>query len=171
MGIYIISDTHFGDAGAILKYEGRPFENGIQMNEGMIENWNRAVKPEDTVYHLGDFACGMDADEIRGILSSLNGSKRLVIGNHDTQYSAREWMDFGFDEVYSLPVVLEGFYILSHEPMYVNTNSPYANIFGHVHGNPMYLDVSARSFCACVERIKYTPVSFDGIKAAILHSF
>lgn len=59
--IYMISDTHFGDAGAILKYEGRPFKDGHEMNEQMIENWNRVVGAEDTVYHLGDFACGMDS--------------------------------------------------------------------------------------------------------------
>lgn len=73
-----------------------------------------------------------------------------------------------FDEVYFLPAVLEDFYILSHEPVYVNINSPYANIFGHVHGNPMYQDVSARSFCACVERIGYAPVPFETVKKAIL---
>ena len=60
--------------------------------------------------------------------------------------------------------MLEGFFMLSHEPMYVNSYSPYGNIFGHVHGNPMYRDKSSHSFCACVERIGYTPVQFEKIK-------
>ena len=73
-------------------------------------------------------------------------------------------METGFEEVYSLPVVLEGFFhAFPHEPMYVNSYSPYGNIFGHVHGNPMYRDKSSHSFCACVERIGYTP-QFEKIK-------
>lgn len=86
--IYMISDTHFGDAGAILKYEGRPFKDGHEMNEQMIENWNRVVGAEDTVYHLGDFACGMDAGEITAILGRLNGHKILIAGNHDRDLTA-----------------------------------------------------------------------------------
>ena len=46
--IYLISDTHFGDSGAILRYEGRPFQDGREMNEQMIENWNRVAGSEDT---------------------------------------------------------------------------------------------------------------------------
>lgn len=61
-------------------------------------------------------------------------------------------------------MVLDGFFMLSHEPMYINSYTPYANIFGHVHGNPMYRDKSGHSFCACVERTGYRPVSFDMIK-------
>lgn len=165
--IYLISDTHFGDKGSILKYEGRPFRDGYDMNEQLIANWNRVAGQEDTVYHLGDFACGMSRDEIKGILDRLNGHKILVIGNHDRDFTNRLWMEMGFDEVSYLPVILDEFYILSHEPMYVNIYSPYANIFGHVHGNPMYADVSARSFCACVERTGYAPVALDEIKRAI----
>ena len=46
-------------------------------------------------------------------------------------------------------------------------NMPYANIFGHVHANPIYKDFSEQSFCVSVERINYTPVSFDEIKRVI----
>lgn len=166
--IYLISDTHFGDSGAILRYEGRPFQDGREMNEQMIENWNRVAGAEDTVYHLGDFACYLSREEIKEIANRLNGRKILIAGNHDRMFTTRDWLDFGFNEVYFLPAVLADFYILSHEPVYVNINSPYANIFGHVHGNPMYQDVSARSFCACVERIGYAPVPFESVKQAIL---
>jgi calcineurin-like phosphoesterase family protein len=168
--IYMISDTHFGDAGAILKYEGRPFKDGHEMNEQMIENWNRVVGAEDTVYHLGDFACGMDVDGMKAILGRLNGYKVLIAGNHDRDFDSRSWMDMGFDEVSFLPVILDEFFILSHEPMYVNIYSPYANIFGHVHNNPMYTDVSERSFCACVERIGYAPAAFEAIRKGILEA-
>ena len=162
--IFMISDTHFGDNGAILRYEGRPFKNGPEMDGTLIANWNRTVKKEDVVYHLGDVAWNMDKEALKALISGLNGRKILVMGNHDRNFTVREWMETGFEEVYSRPVVLEGFFMLSHEPMYVNSYSPYGNIFGHVHGNPMYRDKSSHSFCACVERIGYTPVQFEKIK-------
>lgn len=52
-----------------------------------------------------------------------------------------------------------GFFLLSHEPLYVNRNMPYANVFGHVHGNPAYRDVSPRSVCVSVERTGFAPLS------------
>lgn len=165
--IFIISDTHFGDSGAIIKYEGRPFKDSHQMDEAMIENWNRTVGQEDTIYHLGDFACGYTPYQSAELLGRLSGRKILVMGNHDQHLSVRQWMDAGFEEAYRLPVILDEFFILSHQPLYVNTASPYANLFGHVHGNPAYRDCSARSYCACVERTKYQPVLFDKIRQAI----
>lgn len=162
--IFMISDTHFGDSGAILRYEGRPFKSGPEMDEAMIGNWNQAVEVTDTVYHLGDVAWNMEKEELKRLVGRLKGRKILVMGNHDRDYTVKEWMEIGFEEVYPLPVVLDGFFMLSHEPMYVNSYSPYANIFGHVHGNPMYRDISGHSFCACVERIGYAPVRFSEIQ-------
>lgn len=162
--IFMISDTHFGDKGAILRYEGRPFQSGREMDEAMIANWNQAVKDTDTVYHLGDVAWNMGKEELKLLVDRLNGRKILVMGNHDRDFTVREWMDIGFEEVYPMPVVLEEFFLLSHEPMYVNPYSPYANIFGHVHGNPMYRNISGYSYCVCVERISYTPIRFCVIK-------
>ena len=66
-------------------------------------------------------------------------------------------------EVYDLPVIYNGFFILSHEPLYVNTNMPYANLFGHVHANPMYKDFSPQHVCVCVERTDYRPISMEEI--------
>ena len=52
--------------------------------------------------------------------------------------------------------------------MYINDNMPYANIYGHVHGNEMYKDYSPKSFCASVEQIDYTPVEFEKIKQKVV---
>ena len=53
--IWFTSDLHFNHLN-ILKYEpkSRPFENVAEMNEALIKNWNDRVKPEDTVFVLGD---------------------------------------------------------------------------------------------------------------------
>lgn len=69
----------------------------------------------------------------------------------------------GFDSVVDYPLIYDGFFILSHEPVYVNENMPYANIYGHVHSNPSFNDFSERSACVCVERTAYMPILIDAV--------
>lgn len=155
---FFIADTHFG-GDRILAYENRPFDNVQQMNEALIENWNKTVTDEDIVYHLGDFC---NDGKYEDYLKQLNGHIRLVKGNHDIESNAF-YRECGFEEVYDCPIILNNFWILSHEPLYVNTHMPYANIFGHVHGSPLYKDFSTQHFCVSVERIDYTPIAFKEV--------
>lgn len=78
--IWFISDTHFGHEN-IIYYAGRPFEGATEMDEELIDAWNARVRPDDLVYHLGDFA--MDAKHGVAIRRNLNGAIRLIVGNHD----------------------------------------------------------------------------------------
>ena len=55
MTVFFTSDTHFGHAGARALYR-RPFASVPAMDAAMQERWNEAVRPEDEVWHLGDFA-------------------------------------------------------------------------------------------------------------------
>ena len=160
--VYFIADTHFGDD-SIRKYENRPFDSAERMDDALIQRWNAAVQEDDTVYVLGDFSV---LGKENAVLNRLNGKKYLVKGNHDTE-SNEYYRRAGFCEVYDHPVVLDGFWILSHEPLYVNTNMPYANLFGHVHRSPVYRDYSPQHYCVSAERIDYTPIAFDRIKLAV----
>ena len=155
---YFIADTHFGDEN-IRRYENRPFQNVTEMNQALITNWNKTVNPDDIVYFLGDLG-----DE--SCLAQLHGTKFMVKGNHDTMPNDH-YRRLGFAEVYDLPVIFNGFWILSHEPLYINRNMPYANIFGHIHNNPSYKTASSRSYCVSAERTSYTPIRFEAIKTAI----
>lgn len=162
MSTFLISDTHFGDED-IIKYENRPFGSVDDMNEKLIYNWNQTVHGNDVVYVLGDFCSPME--DAKKILEQLRGIKILILGNHDNIYSLREWRDLGFFNVIDTPILYKNFYLLSHEPLYVNENMPYANIFGHVHSNPTYQDISTRSACVCVERkfMHYAPIEFSAV--------
>ena len=155
---FFIADTHFTENNIRL-YENRPFGTVAEMDTVLIKNWNAAVEADDEVYVLGDF--GADKNE-SDILSKLNGKKYLIKGNHDV-YSNEYYRNAGFDEVYDMPILYKGFWILSHDAVYVNSNMPYANLFGHVHNSPIVKDYSSQHFCVSVERINYTPISFEQI--------
>lgn len=160
--IYFIADTHFSEEN-IMRYENRPFKSITEMDEELIFRWNNAVNKHDEIYVLGDF--GADGKEA-SILNQLNGKKFFIKGNHDIK-SNQYYRDSGFGEVYDHPVIIKDFWILSHEPLYVNTNMPYANLFGHVHDSPIIKTYSKQHYCVSVERINYTPISFDDVILAI----
>ena len=160
--IFIIADTHLNHR-RIIDYCNRPFESVEEMNKCIIENWNKTVGKYDIVYILGDFAlCGKDG--IIEIAQKLNGRKRLILGNHDG--ASVDTYKQVFEYVYNHCIILDEFYILSHYPQFITPNGLYANIFVHIHTNPEFVDVSSRSFCACVERplVNYTPIEFERIK-------
>lgn len=82
--IYFTSDTHYWHAN-VIRYCARPHASVEEMNEDMVLKWNQTVKPEDTVYVLGDFSLAFRAVET--FPARLMGNKILVPGNHDFCHS------------------------------------------------------------------------------------
>ena len=76
-----IADWHYGHAN-VIGHDNRPFQTLKEMNEALVTRWNDAVRPEDTVYVLGDMFWSR-AREAVGILRTLNGKKVLIRGDHD----------------------------------------------------------------------------------------
>lgn len=81
--IFFTSDTHFCHDKEFL-YHPRGFSNVKDMNEALVEEWNKMVKPEDEVYHLGDLALN-DIDMAIHYINQLNGTIQWITGNHDTR--------------------------------------------------------------------------------------
>lgn len=163
--IFFISDHHFGHK-QIIDYESRPFANIEEMTETMVSRWNDVVGKDDQVFHLGDFSF-LNKEKTSEIVKRLNGTKMLIMGNHDRGRSRLWWLDAGFHEVSEYPIVFGGFFFLSHEPMYMNKHMPYVNIHGHIHGQKYE---GSNYFNVSVEHWNYTPVSFDEIKRAVVPS-
>lgn len=169
MSTYFIGDNHFYDEN-IMKFENRPFSTVEEMNTFMVNSWNRTISPNDTVIVVGDFfdLNNCTGPEASAIIEKLNGNIILIIGNHDKQF-----IDFYRSchsdkiEVIEYPIIYKDFWMISHEPMYVNENMPYANIFAHVHNNPMYKTVSSRSYCVSAERLNYVPILDSAIMLAV----
>lgn len=78
--IWFTSDLHFFHEN-VIRYCNRPYRTVHEMNEALISNWNKVVKPEDTVYCLGDMSLAWRPIEL--FSTRLNGQKFLVPGNHD----------------------------------------------------------------------------------------
>ena len=65
--------------------DNRDFESVEQMNEVMIEKWNKKVHARDEVVILGDLSLG-NGKETNEILCRLKGRLCLIRGNHDERY-------------------------------------------------------------------------------------
>lgn len=160
MKTFVIADTHFGHLN-IIKYCDRPFVTTEEMDRQLIEKWNSVVGKDDIVYHLGDFALG-NMNKVAEYRKQLKGKIFLIQGNHDG-YSMKRYYEAGFDKVYDKPVIYQDFFILSHQPLFITESMPYANIYGHVHNNPQFVDYTSNTFCVSCERIEYKPILFDEI--------
>lgn len=153
--IYVISDTHFGHKN-IIKYCGRPFSDAKEMDEALLHNWNSVVRDQDIVYHLGDVSMGND-----GILHSLRGRKRLVLGNHDN--GKNQTLLTVFEKIMMWRHFKEFGVVLSHVPIHpgsLNEKIP-RNVHGHIHDKTIddnrYRNVS-------VEQINYTPINIEELR-------
>ena len=79
--VFFTSDTHFNHFN-IIGSCNRPFKDEIEMNEALIENWNKTVNDDSLIFHLGDFAWG-GFSKWKQIREQLNGHIILIKGNHD----------------------------------------------------------------------------------------
>lgn len=162
---WFISDTHFfheniittpGDNGQPL----RPaFRNAKEMNAMLFWAWNDTVKPQDTVYHLGDVAYRETSPEALDLLlCGLNGHKHLILGNHDDPKK----LGAHFETIALWKKFPEHKFFASHIPLpkgEFRGDLKY-HVHGHlhdvVHKDPAYVNV-------CVEQIGYHPISLEAL--------
>lgn len=142
--IFLTSDLHFNHPN-ILKYEAesRPFNTIEEMNETLIQNWNKVVSEVDDVFVLGDFFMGT-IEGIEPILTRLNGKIHLIRGNHDTKNRLEYFKEKGIDihDIYYLPYKGR-YFILCHFPiaskefinLVIKDNSEVVCCYGHIHSN------------------------------------
>jgi calcineurin-like phosphoesterase family protein len=160
MTVYFTSDTHFGHGGALGLYR-RPFASVAVMNEALVERWNEAVGPEDTVWHLGDFAIRQRPAVVADLLARLHGRKNLVAGNNDPP-ATRELAGWESVQPYTeieadgLPLVLCHYPFRSWRGM----GKGWVNLHGHSHGR---LKPLPRQFDVGVDVWDFRPVTLSEI--------
>lgn len=161
---FFISDTHFYHEG-VINYDNRPFSSIIEMNEALIDNWNKTVNKGSIVYMIGDF-CWRGPNTAIKILDSLNGQIHLIKGNHD---KVNKEMIKRLASISDLKKVRAGEHrlLLSHRPFrtWEGRGERYFNIHGHCHGNLEEwfgaLDISCNLY-------NYTPIHIDVVIENVL---
>lgn len=149
---WFVSDTHFAHANIIRgiskwtdKSGCRPFDTFSTHNEWLIKLINNAVKPDDTLWHLGDWSFGGEhrVAEFRNRLHCRNIN--IVVGNHD--HHIKKWQEapehYGFTSIQDYAELnLDGTQVvLCHYPIesWVNMERGAYHLHGHVHnqGRPL----------------------------------
>lgn len=123
--VWIMSDPHFNDPG-ILKFERTKYKDINENNDIILKEINRKVKKGDTLVCLGDLGHNWEQQ-----IDKINEGvyKVLLLGNHD-KLNKNKYTKY-FNEVYSGPLFINKFIILSHEPIPVSEH--FINIHGHLH--------------------------------------
>ena len=176
---FFTSDTHFGHAN-IIRLCNRPFKDVEEMNEKLVENWNRVVPEDGTVFHLGDFAFGGSALWNK-VLDQLNGRIYLILGNHD-RGNLRENYIKKFElvtsqmqiEIEDRSIYLNHYPFLCYGGSYRGENAVW-QLFGHVHSGPNCTGLDCNrlnilfpyQYDVGVDNNNYTPISWQQVKDAI----
>jgi len=157
--IYFIADTHHHHKN-VIRFDNRPFSNIYEMDNAIIANWNSIVKPNDTVYHLGDVAMS-GKQQAKAIVDKLVGKIILISGNHDKKCASKLSR---FETIKDMDVIYyKEFSIhLCHYPIesWFRKNHNQYHLHGHSHGKAQILKNRLDMFCG---NWNYTPVSIETI--------
>jgi len=177
MNYWFTADYHLGHAN-IITYCSRPFKNVEDMNSTIIRNHNERVKPEDTVFHVGDFCFknspGGKVGEGEQTPASiwekqLNGKIIFIQGNHDRNNSCKT-------PIQNMVITIGGKRVkLVHNPEHIIKPDYDLYFTGHVHDawKTKNLRVQygiAKCINVGVDVWKYYPVTFNEIAKRITQS-
>jgi calcineurin-like phosphoesterase family protein len=170
---WFTSDFHIGHTN-IIKYCSRPFKTVSEMDKKILTTCADLIKPEDTLYFLGDIS--MNPAFVERALSAMGSKIVFIFGNHDKKRTRKvvethknvKWSgDYKEIEIRGQKITL------CHYAMRVWNQSHRDSwqLYGHSHGSlpPMQrqLDVGIdNSFQLLGE---YRPFRFSEIQEIIKH--
>lgn len=144
MKLYI-SDCHFFHGRMNYAMDCRGFSSTEELNEHMIEQWNKAATKKDEVYVLGDLSFG-SGTATNEIIKRLNFKRLYLIeGNHDRRFlkdrafdsSAVEWVKpYAKTQDNKHSLILSHYPIMCYDGQYrknVDGESLTTMMYGHVH--------------------------------------
>ena len=92
---FFTADLHIGHENSIL-FDSRPFRDLDHMHKELIRRFNNTVPVDGITYFLGDVVTH-STELTKSVISQMNGTKVLVVGNHDKNYNS--CYNAGFDVV------------------------------------------------------------------------
>jgi calcineurin-like phosphoesterase family protein len=157
--VYVIADLHICHEKLITRLpKYREFSTIEEHNEAIVENCNRVATKRDLLIILGDLCFGSGCFDYLKRLKA--GTKKLVMGNHDTSATSR------YAEIFdSIHGALErDHWILTHIPVHPMQKPRYrGNVHGHLHRSNVLLEdgtIDPWYKCVSCEQVSYTPVDF-----------
>lgn len=170
MNNYFSSDFHLCHAN-VIRYDKRPFNNVDEMNEVILEEYNKTVKPGDNFYFLGDFC--FDTRRTEEFLKQMNGNLFFIRGNHDKHDTIKLYQKYGIYLGEQKMIKIKDAesprgnqeIVLNHYRMDVWDKSHHGawHLFGHSHGSlPDRLD--SRCFDVGCMIWDYIPLSYEEVK-------
>ena len=165
--IYFCSDFHFGHEKEFL-WKPRGFLDWQDHANTIIENYNEIVKPEDTVYILGDCVLKNDTFGIE-CLKQLNGKKYLAFGNHDSGARIERFQEEGIflDIQYGYRLRESKFtFWLQHYPAMMGNykdKSPTICLAGHTHSPDKFQNMENGCYNVALDAHNCYPVSINQI--------
>lgn len=154
-----------------MKYCNRPFQTVEEMNEAIIQNWNKVVPKNGIVFNLGDIC--FDVKSIHSVIPRLNGTIYHIKGNHDNTDTIKYLRSQGIEthDIAEISVIDSEIgiqdIVLFHYPI-LEWNKKFHgswHLYGHIHslehkGNNASLDVG-------IDGHNITPWSYQEVKEQI----
>lgn len=153
--IFFTADNHFWHEN-IIKFCNRPFKSIEEMNEILIEKWNKKVSYSDTVIINGDF-CLCNRTKFKKIHNTLNGTKIYLQGSHGNNVTKAiinsMVIDYGGHEIFII-----------HNPEDINCNYK-LNFTAHVHDkwDIAYINRETIAINIGVDVWDYYPITIEEI--------
>ena len=174
--IFFTSDTHFCHQPSFL-WEPRGFTNVEEMNEAIVERWNSVVKPDDEVYHLGDFALN-DVDAAIPYINRLNGTIRWILGNKKKKKKIGKIIEecpavWEIGWAYQIKFGKHSIYMSHYPTLTANFDDKkfsqhVINLHGHIHQRTNWLQLdNPFMYHIGVDSHNCTPVHIDEVIADI----
>ena len=135
---WFTADQHL-DHEMVIEYCKRPWPKIKKMNNGIIARYREVVKPEDTVYFLGDIS--LRGPENFGyyrrlLTKTLPGRKILILGNHDG-LKPFTYVNAGFESVHtSLRIKVP--YIYTHVDYIFTRQEQLMNVTAEPYNLPVH---------------------------------
>jgi len=151
----------------IIKYCDRPFKDEKTMREEIIRRHNKVVGKNDTVYVLGDVAMlpSGEISKLTSVLAQMNGTKHLILGNHD-EGKPFTYVRVGFASVHT-SLIYNNDVVLCHDPACANIFPDKLWLVGHVHNLFKMVVDPIVCYNVGVDVNSFYPITLDNIYTEI----
>lgn len=181
MGVYFISDTHFGHDKEFI-WKKRGYCSIDEHNVTIVSKINSIVNQDDTLYILGDVCMGDVDKSIKYLDMVLCEDIHIIRGNHDTDRRVERYLELGnVVEVCGasfLKYKKWSFYLSHYPSMTANMNDDAKalnrrmyNISGHTHSDDMLENFPHGVINVAIDAIGGYPIEIEKIIDIICKNF